>query len=194
MEITENTSKLKALKPAIHIERYILFIRGEKVMFDSDLATLYEVETKVLTQAVKRNITRFPSDFMFQLSKEEYDHLKSQTVTSSEEVLRSQTVTLENGRGKHRKYLPYVFTELGVAMLSSILRSERAVQVNVEIMRAFVRLRQMLVYNKELEQQFRDLELKYDKQFRMVFDAIHQLMTPPDSNQERQIGFLWNGD
>jgi hypothetical protein len=102
MEITENTSKLKALKPAIHIERYILFIRGEKVMFDSDLATLYEVETKVLTQAVKRNISRFPSDFMFKLSKEEYDHLKSQTVTSSEEVLRSQTVTFENGRGKHR--------------------------------------------------------------------------------------------
>ncbi len=163
-------------------------------MFDSDLATLYEVETKVLTQAVKRNITRFPSDLMFQLNKKEYGHLKSQTVTSSEEVLRSQTVTLENGRGKHRKYLPYVFTEPGVAMLSSILRSERTVQINVEIMRAFVRLRQMLVSNKELEQQSRDLELKYDKQFRMVFDALHQLMTPPDSNQERQIGFLWNGD
>lgn len=103
-------------------------------------------------------------------------------------------MTLENGRGKHRKYLPYVFTELGVAMLSSILRSsERAAQVNVEIMRAFVRLRQMLKSNKELEQQIRDLELKYDKQFKMVFDAIPQLMTPPYSKQARQIGFLWSG-
>ena len=126
MEITENTSKSKSNIPALEIERSILFIREEKVMFDSNLATLYEVETKVLIQVVKRNITRFPSDFMFQLSKEEYDYLKLQTVPSGEEVLRSQIVTLENGRGKHRKYLPYVFTELGVAMLSSILRSERA--------------------------------------------------------------------
>ena len=165
--------------PAIQIERHILFIRGEKVMLDADLATLYEVETRVLTQAVKRNMDRFPADFMFQLSKEEFEHLRSQTVTSS---------------WGGRRYPPYAFTEQGVAMLSSALRSDRAVQVNVEIMRAFVRLRQMLASNKKLAQQFNELEQKYDEQFRIIFDAIRQLMTPPDPKQKRPIGFIWNDE
>lgn len=164
---------------AIQIERHILLIRGEKVMLDADLATLYEVETRVLTQAVKRNLGRFPADFMFQLSKEEFDHLRSQTVTSS---------------WGGRRYPPYAFTEQGVAMLSSVLRSERAVQVNVEIMRAFVRLRQMLESNKELARKLDALEQKYDQQFKIVFDAIRQLMTPPDPKQKRPIGFIWDDE
>ena len=146
-------------------------------MLDADLAALYEVETKVLVQAVKRNIERSPADFMFQLSKEEFDRLRSQFVTSK--------------RGG-RRYPPYAFTEQGVAMLSSVLRSKRAVQVNVEIMRAFVRLRQMLASNKKLAQQLNDLEQKYDAQFKMVFEAIRQLMIPPDSTKKRTIGFIWN--
>lgn len=164
---------------AIRIERYILLVRGEKVMLDSDLATLYEVETKVLVQAVKRNIERFPGDFMFQLSKEEYDELRSQTVTSS---------------WGGRRYPPYVFTEQGVAMLSSVLRSKRAVRVNVEIMRAFVRLRQMLASNKKLEQQLNELEQKYNRQFKIVFDAIRELMTPTDTKQKKPIGFIWDSE
>jgi len=165
--------------PAIQLERYILLIRGEKAMLDADLAILYEVETRVLTQAFKRNIDRFPADFMFQLSKEEFEDLRSQAVTS-------------NWGG--RRYLPYAFTEQGVAMLSSVLRSERAVQVNVEIMRAFGRLRQMLSSNSKLAQQLNDLEQKYDEQFRIVFDAIRKLMTPSDLKQKRPIGFVWNDE
>ena len=151
-------------------------VRGEKVMLDADLATLYEVETKVLVQAVKRNIDRFPADFMLQLSKKEFAHLRSQTVTSS---------------WGGRRYPPYVFTEQGVAMLSSVLRSDRAVQVNIEIMRAFVRLRQMLATSKKLEQKLSELEQKYDEQFKIVFDAIRQLMSPPDPKHKRTIGFIW---
>ena len=158
------------------IENKILLIRGEKVMIDADLAGLYEVPVKVLNQAVKRNIDRFPADFMFQLSKEEDDSL------------RSQTVTLKKGRGTHRKYLPYVFTEQGVAMLSSVLNSERAVKVNIEIMRAFVKLRQMLASNAELMKKMTDLEKKYDDQFKVVFQAIYELMKPPEP-KKKQIGF-----
>lgn len=176
--MTQKNKKPQAV-PAIQIERHILLIRGEKVMLDADLATLYEVETRVLTQAVKRNLGRFPADFMFQLSKEEFDHLRSQTVTSS---------------WGGRRYPPYAFTEQGVAMLSSVLRSERAVQVNVEIMRAFVRLRQMLESNKELARKLDALEQKYDQQFKIVFDAIRQLMTPPDPKQKRPIGFIWDDE
>lgn len=128
------------------IERAILFIRGHKVMLDRDLADLYGVETRVLLQSVKRNLNRFPGDFMFQLTVEE------------SAALRSQIVTLKGGRGQHRKYLPYVFTEQGVAMLSSVLRSKRAIQVNVEIMRAFVRLRRMLASNEELSRKLAALE------------------------------------
>jgi hypothetical protein len=162
--------------PMERIERAILLIRDQKVMLDTHLAALYEVEVKVLNQAVKRNIKRFPKDFMFQLSAEEA------------ELLKSQNVTLKTGRGKHRKYLPYVFTEQGVAMLSSVLRSERAVHVNIEIMRAFVRLRQILSSNVELARKLNAFEKKYDAQFKVVFDALRQLMAPP-TKPRRRIGF-----
>ena len=147
----------------------ILFIREQKVMLDQDLAELYGVATKVLTQAVKRNADRFPEDFMFQLTKQEFSDLRSQFVTS-------------NWGG--RRYPPYAFTEQGVAMLSSVLRSERAIHVNIEIMRAFVRLRQMLASNAELARKLAALEKKYDAQFKVVFDAIRELMTPPDPKKE----------
>ena len=157
------------------IEKAIYLIRGEKVMLDRDLALLYEVETKVLNRAVKRNFQRFPSDFMFQLTAEEADNLRCQIGTSS----------WSHGG---RRYLPYVFTEQGVAMLSSVLNSERAILVNIEIMRAFVKLRQMLASNTELSRRLDDLESKYDKQFRVVFDAIRQLMATP-ARGRKEIGF-----
>ncbi|MEW5949680.1 MAG: ORF6N domain-containing protein [Thermodesulfobacteriota bacterium] len=158
------------------IERRIYLIRGHKVMLDRDLAELYEVPTRRLNEQVRRNIARFPSDFMFQLSSEETEKLRSQFATSS------------SGHGG-RRYLPYVFTEQGVAMLSSVLNSERAIQVNIAIMRTFVKLREMLATNKDLSRKLADLEKKYDAQFRAVFDAIRQLMTPPDP-KKRKIGFL----
>lgn len=165
---------MKALIPVELIEKKILLIRGEKVMLDSDLAELYGVEVKHLKRQVRRNITRFPEDFMIQLSKEEYDSL------------RRHFGTLK--RGKHSKYLPYAFTEQGVAMLSSVLNSDRAVHVNIEIMRAFVKLRQMLASNAELSRKLSALEKKYDAQFKVVFDAIRELMKPPEPKR-RQIGF-----
>ena len=168
------------------IESKIFVTRGHRVMLDEDLAVLYEVEIKALNQAVKRNLERFPDDFMFQLTADEFADLKSQTGNSS---LRSQTVTLKSGRGQHRKYLPYAFTEQGVAMLSSVLRSERAIHVNIEIMRTFVRLRQMLSSNTELSRKLVALEKKYDARFKAVFEAIHDLMSPPESKKKRPIGF-----
>jgi len=158
------------------IERTIYLIRGEKVMLDRDLAELYEVQTKALNQAVRRNSNRFPDDFMFQLSEKEVADLN-----------RSQFVT---GSEKHRdpRFRPYAFTEHGVAMLSTVLRSKRAIIVNIEIMRAFVKLRQMLASNAELSRRFDELESKYDKQFKVVFDAIRQLMAPPDPKR-RPLGF-----
>jgi ORF6N domain len=156
------------------IERSILLIRGHKVMLDADLAELYGVETRALLQAVSRNQKRFPEDFMFQMSKEEY------------ELLRSQIVISKKGRGG-RRYLPYVFTEQGVAMLSSVLRSERAVQVNIEIMRAFVRLRELVATHKDLARKLETLEKRYDAQFKIVFDAIRELMAPP-TPKKRKIG------
>lgn len=159
------------------ISESILWLRGQKVMLDADLAALYAVEIRALNQAVKRNIGRFPSDFMFQLTAEEV------------EVLRSRFVTLKAGRGHHRKYLPYVFTEQGVAMLSSVLRSEQAIQVNIEIMRAFVKLRRLLATNAELARKLAALESKYDAQFKVVFDAIRELMKPPEPGSKRPIGF-----
>ena len=145
-------------------------------MLDSNLAELYDVPTKVFNQAIKRNQSRFPSDFMFQLTSEEFD------------ILRSQIVTLETGRGRHRKYLPYAFTEQGIAMLSSILRSKRAVNVNIEIMRAFVRWREILATHKDLANKLEMLESKYDAQFNGL-RRIRQLMAPPAPNK-RKIGFL----
>jgi len=166
----------KSLIPVDRIEKAILLIRGQKVMLDADLAELYGVETRVLVQAVKRNLERFPEDFMFQLNKDDVD------------FLRSQIVTLKKGRGQHSKYLPYAFTEQGVAMLSSVLRSQRAIQVNIEIMRAFIRLRQMLASHVELARKLDALEKKYDAQFKQVFEAIRQLMAPPEPKR-RAIGF-----
>lgn len=163
--------------PSERIEKSIFLIRSRKVMLDANLAELYEVPIKVFNQAVKRNKGRFPTDFMFQLTNEEFA------------ALRSQIVTLETGRGRHRKYLPYAFTEQGVAMLSSVLRSKRAVAVNIEIMRAFVRLREILATHKDLANKLETLERKYDAQFKVVFDAIRQLMTSPEPNK-RKIGFL----
>ena len=158
------------------VDKLIRIVRGQKVMLDSDLSALYGVETFNLNKAVKRNIARFPRDFMFQLTHEEY------------ESLRFQIGILETARGRHRKYLPYVFTEQGVAMLSSVLRSPRAIQVNIEIMRAFVRLRKMLASHAELARKLDALEKKYDSQFKVVFDAIRQLMAPPEPKR-RPIGF-----
>ncbi len=167
----------KSFLPAERIERSILLIRQQKVLLDTDLADLYNVDVKVLIQAVKRNLDRFPVDFMFQLTKQETGSLRSQIVTFK-----------TPGRGQHRKYLPYVFTEQGVAMLSSVLRSPRAISVNVEIMRAFVRLRQILSTHTDLARKLAELEQKYDKNFRVVFEAIRQLMTPPEE-PHRPIGF-----
>jgi hypothetical protein len=163
--------------PADRIEKAIMLVRGLKVMLDRDLAALYGVPTKVLNQAVRRNLRRFPNDFMFQLTPEDAERL------------RSQSVTLKAGRGHHSKYLRYAFTEQGVAMLSSVLHSDRAIEVNIAIMRAFVRLREILATHKELARKLKELEQKYDAQFRVVFEAIHQLMAPPPEPKRRRIGF-----
>jgi hypothetical protein len=166
------------------IESRILLVRGQRVLLDAALAKLYGVEVRALNQAIKRNAERFPADFMFKLTPEEAA------------ALRSQIVILENGpvqtrgRGRYAKYLPYAFTEQGVAMLSSVLKSKRAVQVNVEIMRAFVRLRGMIGHNRELAHRLDALEAKYDGQFRVVFDAIRELMAPSAPAPRRRIGFV----
>ena len=179
----------KSLIPSEIIEKKIFFLRGQKVMLSSDLAELYQVEPRALIQAVKRNMDRFPEDFMFQLTWDELSLLKSHSLISNDSratVSRSQIVTLK--RGLNIKYLPYAFTEQGVAMLSSVLRSQRAVLVNVEIMRAFVRLRQILASNAGLERRLKELEKKYDAQFKVVFDAIRRLMAPAEK-QPKKIGF-----
>jgi len=160
--------------PVEIIERKIYLIRTHKVLLDSDLAELYGVEVKQLKRQVRRNIKRFPEDFMFQLQKEEY------------EFLRSHFGTLK--RGEHAKYFPYAFTEQGVAMLSSVLNSDRAIEVNIQIMRAFVKLREMLSTHKDLARKLADMEKKYDTQFKVVFDAIRQLMKP-DEPKKKPIGF-----
>lgn len=159
-----------------HIERKIYIIRGHKVMLDSDLAHLYGVQTKNLNKAAKRNIKRFPSDFMLQLDKKETEGLRFQFGTS------------KSGRGG-RRYVPFAFTEYGVAMLSSVLNSERAIQVNIAIMRTFGKLREMLYSHKDLAHRLNQLERKYDSQFKIVFDAIRELMMGPPKNQKPRIGF-----
>jgi hypothetical protein len=176
-----------ALKPE-NIVRLVFFVRGEKVMFDADLAKLYGVSTKALNQAFRRNKQRFPSDFAFQLSSAEYDNLRSQIVTSSAggTNLRSQIVTSSLHGGRRRP--PYAFTEQGVAMLSSVLRSGRAVEVNIAIMRTFVQLRRLMDTNRDLARKIEALEKKYDEQFAVVFEAIKQLITPPEPPR-RRIGF-----
>jgi hypothetical protein len=164
----------RSLIPIERIEKGIYLLHGEKVMLSTDLAALYQVAPRALVQAVKRNQDRFPEDFMFQLTSNEFKNLKSQIVISSWGGLRRAT--------------PYAFTEQGVAMLSSVLKSKCAVLVNIEIMRAFVRLRRMLASNDELSRKFAALERKYDAQFKSVFDAIRRLMIPAESKR-RPIGF-----
>jgi hypothetical protein len=164
-----------SLVPMERIERAIILVRGEKVMLDSDLAEIYGVETGLLNRAVKRNESRFPSDFMFQLTVEEAESLRCQIGISNE------------GRGG-RRYLPYAFTEHGALMLANVLNSERAAQTSVQVVRAFVKLRQMLASNAELARKLAAMEKKYDAQFKVVFDAIRQLMSPP-AKPKREIGF-----
>jgi hypothetical protein len=168
--------------PDEFIEDTILFVRGKRVILDQDLARLYGVTPKALNQAVKRNLDRFPDDFMFQLTKvetEEWERLKRS---------RSQIVTLKRSRGMNIKYQPYAFTEHGILMLSSVLKSQRAVQVNIQIMRTFVRLREMLASNARLTKRLDELEEKYDDKFKRVFSAIRQLMDPPPGTR-KSIGF-----
>ena len=164
---------MSTLVPVEVIEKHILVLRNQKVILDKDLSQLYGVPTKVLIQAVKRSLKRFPPDFMFQLNGDEFEILRSQIVTSS---------------WGGRRYFPYAFTEQGIAMLSSVLNSERAIAVNIEIMRSFVRLREMVASHKELAKKLQELEKKYDAQFKVVFDAIHTLLEPP-KKPKRRIGF-----
>lgn len=159
-----------------NLAKLVLVVRGEKVLLDADLAELYGVATKVLNQAVKRNLERFPQDFMFQLSAEEWERMRSQNVTSSRRKLVA---------------IPYAFTEQGVAMLSSVLRSQRAVEVNIAIMRTFVQLRRLMDSNRDLARRIDALEARYDEQFSAIFDAIKQLIAEDISRKgKRPIGFL----
>jgi ORF6N domain len=174
------TTPATTVVPAERIERSILVIRGEKVLLDSDLAALYQVETRVLVQAVKRNIGRFPSDFAFRLTEQEFRDLRSQIVISS---------------WGGRRTAPYAFTEHGAVMAATVLNSPVAVLASIEVVRTFVRLRQMLASHEELARKLDALEKKYDAQFRVVFDAIRQLMAPPTPEQKkRRIGFRYPGE
>src|SRR5437867_7608977 len=182
----------KEIVPADQTALRIRNFRGEKVLLDFDLAALYGVETRVLNQAVKRNADRFPSDFMFQLSVEETEMI-SQRVTSStgQTVSDSSQIVMSPGKHRGKRYRPYAFSEQGVAMLSSVLNSERAIKVNIAIMRAFVKLRQILETNRELAQKFSELEQrvgKHDEEIAAILEAIRQLMTPPEKPR-REIGF-----
>jgi ORF6N domain-containing protein len=178
-----------SILPIAKIEQRIFLLRGHRVMLSPHLAELYGVEPKVLLQAVRRNAERFPADFMFQLTRQEVTRSRSQFVTlndSKKGRSRSQNVILK--RGGNIKYAPYAFTEQGMAMLSSVLHSKRAIQVNVEIMRAFVHLRQLLITHADLASKLEELEKKYDAQFKIVFDAIRRLMSSP-AELRKQIGF-----
>ena len=164
------------LIPQERIENKILIIRKTKVMLDKDIAGLYGVETRALNQAVRRNIERFPKDFMFQLTKEEMRNWKSQIV-----------ITKKGKMGLRRR--PYAFTEQGVAMLSSVLNSKRAIQVNIQIMRAFIRLKQIALSHKTLQKKIDAMERKYDRKFKIIFVAIRQLLEPPKKEGDKTIGF-----
>ena len=174
------SKNLAIIVPDERIEQKIFLMRGKKVMFDVDLAELYGVSTKRLNEQVKRNYKRFPSDFMFQLNKQESEIWNLQ-------CSRSQFATLK--RGKNIKYLPHVFTEQGVAMLSSILNSERAIQVNIQIMRTFTKLREMIAGNRELRTKIEQMEKKYDKKFKIVFDTLRNLLDDGKNDAIKRIGF-----
>jgi hypothetical protein len=179
-DVAESASQTPRV-PLERIERMILLVRGQKVMLDRDLAELYGVETRVLNQAVRRNIRRFPPDFMFQMTPQEFAQWRSQIVMSKSERM-----------GLRRR--PLVFTEQGVAMLSSVLGSDRAIDVNIAIMRAFVRLRELMATHKELAHKLEELEKKYDAQFASVFEAIRKLMQPAPVPPKRRIGFSTSED
>ena len=174
---------MKALIPVEMIEKKILMIRGEKVMLDADLSELYGVTTKRLNEQLKRNMDRFPVDFAFQLTAEEWENLKIQKAESN----RSQFAT---GSQKHRapRFLPWVFTEHGAIMAATVLNSKQAVAMSVYVVRTFISLRQMLATHKDLARKLEEMEKKYDSQFKVVFDAIRGLMTPPET-KKRKIGF-----
>ncbi len=167
--------RLKVFVPSERIEKSILLLRGQRVMLDSDLAVLYRVTTRRLNEQVKRNRDRFPEDFMFQLSQKELNGLRSQFATS-------------RGWGG-RRYLPFVFTEHGTVMLASVLSSPLAVRVNIQIVRAFIRLRELSLSHRYLSQRLNDLEKKYDRRFLVVFDAIRKLMSPTPESKSNSIGF-----
>jgi hypothetical protein len=172
-----NGTRATQLIPIERIEKLIHLARGEKVLLDADLAKLYGVSTGALNRAVNRNASRFPADFMFELTADEVQILKCQTGISS------------SGHGGRRRSRPFAFTEQGVAMLSSVLKSPRAIAVNIEIVRAFVKLRRLLAEHKDLAQRLNALERRYDRQFKAVFDAIRELMAPPEK-PKRPIGFV----
>ncbi len=203
------TKNFTPLNNKEELDYKIYFLRGRRVMLDRDLALLYGVPTKRLNEQLRRNILRFPEDFMFQLTKEEEEYissrsqnatlndengldkpnLRSQIATSNDDMfLRSQIVTSKDGRGG-RRYKTYAFTEQGVAMLSSVLKSERAIQVNIQIMRTFTKIREMLASNTELRDKIEKLESKYDSQFAVVFKAIKELLAPASNPAKKKIGF-----
>ncbi len=167
-------SENNALIPADHIEHSILLLRGQRVMLDSDLAEMYGVETKAFNRSVRRNIMRFPKDFIFQLTEQEVENLRCQIGTSS-----------YGGR----RYLPYAFTEYGVAMLSSVLKSERAIALNIEIMRTFGKYRSMIASNRDLAKKIGELEKKYDKSITVILAALEKLMAEPEKPKKQPIGF-----
>jgi hypothetical protein len=172
------------------IQNRIYTIRGIQVMLDSDLAELYGVETKVLNQAVKRNNERFPVEFMFRIDSIEYDRLRSQNVTLKQDSLRSQNVTIDSARGKHRKYLPFAFTEQGVAMLSAVLRSERAIKMSIQIITAFVAMRRFILSNEQIFQRLDILEIKQletDTKVEKVLNALESKEVQPKQ------GIFFNG-
>lgn len=172
----KNKTEAELLIPQEIIERSIFLVRGKKVMFDRDLARLYCVQVKALNQAVSRNIKRFPEDFMFKLNKEEMVAWKSQIVTSKGDI-------------KGLRKPPTVFTEQGVAMLASVLRSDKAIEVNIQIIRTFVKIREMIINNKELRRKLEEMESKYDAKFATVFKVIARLISDPERENKRKIGF-----
>jgi hypothetical protein len=176
--------KNQMIIPIERIDRAIYLIRGQRIMLDADLALLYGVSVGRLNEAVRRNIQRFPADFMFQLTKDEFEELK---IRIGRLNLKSQIAISSSGWGG-RRHPPHAFTEQGVAMLSTVLRSDRAIRVNIEIMRAFVRMRRILATNADLERRLSELEKKYDDQFRIVFDTLRQLMAPTAPSRKK-IGF-----
>jgi hypothetical protein len=186
--------KARTSDVSVTIESQVLVVRGQRVLLAQQLAALYGVEVKALNQAVQRNIERFPADFMFRLQSADLAALRSQTVTLNAQAVDSvdilSSLGLATGRGQNVKYLPYAFTEQGVAMLSSVLKSDRAIAVNIEIMRTFVKLRSILAEHEDLKRQLAALERKYDGHFKIVFDAIKELMTPPEPPKKKRIGFI----